>query len=136
MPNVAGMLCLSSRGRKKRCFRVGKPRRQPIRRRSRPGGPGDRTVMLASSLGHALTRIDLECESPEAEQELSALLGELVPVVPTYMANRGKHRLFRWAAGLPDKACFHHGHIEIRVGNGGLGTQSVAPPSIHPKGLV
>jgi hypothetical protein len=80
----------------------------------------------------------VECDSPEAERELAALLGESYPVVPTFTGKRGHHRLFLHTADLPcpDKAVFHFRGIEFRTGNGGKGAQSVFPPSVHPDGPV
>jgi hypothetical protein len=82
--------------------------------------------------------IDVECDSPEAEQALAGLLTDDYPVVPTFRGKRGDHRLFVWAADLPcpDKAVFKFRGVEFRTGNGGKGAQSVFPPSVHPDGGV
>ena len=78
--------------------------------------------------------IDLECDTDEAETEYQALWGGNPPHVPTFKGKRGKHRLFRWREGFPNKAVFHAGAIEVRLGNDDKGAQSVFPPSIHPDG--
>jgi putative DNA primase/helicase len=93
---------------------------------------------LGVQLGPRSGIIDVECDSPEAERALSALLGEDYPVVPTFAAKRGKHRLFLWTPDLPhpDKAVFWFRGVEFRTGNGGRGAQSVFPPSVHPDGPV
>ena len=80
--------------------------------------------------------IDIECDSDEAEEEYDALWDGKPPVVPSYRGRRGRHYLFRWRPGFPDKAAFHCGAIEVRTGNGGKGAQSVFPPSVHPSGAV
>ncbi len=72
--------------------------------------------------------IDIECDSPEAEAELAPLLDGVNP--PTFRGARGLHRLFRWQEGLPDKAAYHVGAIEVRTGNA-KAAQSVFPPSVH-----
>ena len=82
--------------------------------------------------------IDIECDSREAERDLAALFDNDFPVVPTFQAGRGKHRIFRWSDDLPekDKGVFWHGDskIEFRTGNGAKGAQSVFPPSMHASG--
>lgn len=85
-------------------------------------------------LGEKSGVIDVECDSEEAEKELTVLFGGEFPVAPTFSASRGKHRLFAWSPGLPepDKAVFKWGGIEFRTGGGARGAQSVFPPSIHP----
>jgi hypothetical protein len=82
--------------------------------------------------------LDVECDSPEAERELGALLGQSAPVVPTLRGKRGPHRLFSYTPDLPcpDKAAFHFRGIEFRTGNGGKGAPSLFPPSVHPDGPV
>ena len=80
--------------------------------------------------------VDLECDSPEAEQDFLKLFDGSPPVCPTFQANRGKHRLFRFSDQLPGKAVVHFGALEVRTGNGGLGAQSVFPPSRHASGKV
>lgn len=87
-------------------------------------------------MGPTSNLIDLECDSPEAEQDLLRTFGDSAPVTPTFQGSRGKHRLFRWRAGLPAVACCHFGKVECRLGNGDRGAQSVFPPSIHPTGEV
>lgn len=88
-------------------------------------------------LGEASGIIDIECDSPEAEEMLLRLFDGDPPVTPTFSAKRGKHRLFRWRLDLPaqDKAVFKFGALEFRTGNGDKGAQSVFPPSIHPSGV-
>jgi hypothetical protein len=99
--------------------------------------PGSRHN-LGVQLGPRSGLLDVECDSASAEQALGVLLGEAVPVVPTYQARRGRHRLFCWSPDLPcpDKASFHYHEIEFRTGNGGKGAQSLFPPSVHPDGPV
>jgi hypothetical protein len=78
--------------------------------------------------------IDVECDSGDAERELAGLLGDAAASCPQFRGKRGLHRLFAWTAGLPEKATFHWRGVEFRVGGGGMGAQSVFPPSTHPDG--
>jgi hypothetical protein len=82
--------------------------------------------------------IDVECDSPAAERAMADLLGDDYPVVPTFAARRGRHRLFRHTPDLPrpDKSVFKYRGVEFRTGNGGKGAQSLFPPSVHPDGPV
>lgn len=75
--------------------------------------------------------IDLDADSPEAEQAIQRLFGGNVPQTPTYRSARGLHRLFEWRDGwgsLASKAKVMAGPIEIR-GIGERAAQSVFPPS-------
>ncbi len=96
--------------------------------------PGDN---VGVRLGEASGVIDVECDSAEAEKMLLDLFNGDPPVTPTWIAKRGKHRLFRWRADLPhpENAVFKFGPLEFRTGNGDKGAQSVFPPSIHPSGM-
>jgi len=80
--------------------------------------------------------IDIECDSPEAEESYQALWDGAPPAVPTYRGRRGRHYLYHWRDGFPAKAAYHVGPLEVRTGNGDKGAQSVFPPSIHPTGAV
>jgi hypothetical protein len=75
--------------------------------------------------------IDLDADSPEAEQAIQRLFGGNIPQTPTYRSARGLHRLFEWRDGwgsLASKAKAMAGPIEIR-GIGERAAQSVFPPS-------
>jgi hypothetical protein len=75
--------------------------------------------------------IDLDADSPEAEQAIQQVFGGQVPQTPTYRSARGLHRLFEWRDGwgsLASKAKVMAGPIEIR-GIGERAAQSVFPPS-------
>jgi hypothetical protein len=99
--------------------------------------PGSR-LNLGVQLGPKSGIIDVECDSPAAERALAELLKDDYPVVPTFKAVRGNHRLFRWTPDLPfpRKAVFKFKGIEFRTGSGGNGAQSLFPPSVHPDGAV
>jgi len=78
--------------------------------------------------------IDIECDSAEAEEDYLKLWKGEPPVCPTFAGARGKHRLFQSHEDLPPVAVLHIGRIEVRIGGGDKGAQSVFPPSIHPSG--
>ena len=80
--------------------------------------------------------IDIECDSPEAEDAYQSLWDGKPPTVPTYRGRRGRHYLYNWREGFPAKAAYHVGPLEVRTGNGDKGAQSVFPPSVHPTGAV
>ena len=76
--------------------------------------------------------IDIECDTPEAEENLQNLFGGDIPPTPTFQSARGKHRLFRRPADIPQKAVIELDSIEFKIGNG-KGACSVIPPSKHDK---
>lgn len=79
-------------------------------------------------LGQKSGIVDIECDSDEAEETLLELLVGEIPNTPTFASARGRHYIFRWRAGLPDKAVFKLQGLEFRIGNAGA-AQSVFPPS-------
>src|SRR4051812_30298865 len=48
--------------------------------------------------------IDVEGDTPEAEEALMRLFGGNVPPGPTWTSKRGRHRLFVRPEGLPERA--------------------------------
>ncbi len=76
--------------------------------------------------------IDIECDSPEAEDALQEMFGGEILPTPTWQSDRGKHRLFRRPADIPKKAVIELDGIEFKVGNG-KGACAVVPPSKHDK---
>jgi len=79
-------------------------------------------------LGKKSGIVDIECDSDEAEDTLLELLNGEFPKTPTFQSTRGKHYLFKWRDGLPEKAVFKINGLEFRTGNGAA-AQSVFPPS-------
>jgi hypothetical protein len=76
--------------------------------------------------------VDIECDSPESPTDLAELFtGCEMPRTPTYSSKRGAHRLFAWDERLAviGKAVAHYKTVEIRLGTGGKGAQSLLPPS-------
>jgi hypothetical protein len=91
-----------------------------------------RPVNVGLWLGSQSGVIDVECDSPEAE-ESSRLFGLDKIDTPTYRSSRGQHRLFRYEDGLPQAAVVKVKGIEVRLG--GNAAQSVLPPSWHRSGV-
>lgn len=83
---------------------------------------------LGVSLGPQSGIVDIECDSEEAEETLLILLNGELPNTPTFQSVRGKHFLFKWRDGLPNKAVFKLEGLEFRIG-GNSAAQSVFPPS-------
>lgn len=92
------------------------------------------TANLGVQLGSKSGIVDIECDSAGAEQDYLKLWKGDPPVTPTFSGARGKHRLFQSRDDLPATAVLHIGRIEVRLGGGEKGAQSVFPPSIHPSG--
>lgn len=82
--------------------------------------------------------VDIECDSPRAEEELLKLLGTDEISTPTFQSQRGKHRLFRWSPEwrqFSTKNVFKVNEIEFRTGVK-EGCQSVFPPFGGRKWLI
>lgn len=88
------------------------------------------------AMGPSSGIVDLECDSPAAEELLRELFGGGAIATPTFASTRGVHRLFRWSAELPggERATWRLGEIDFKVGGGAKGSQSVFPPSLHASG--
>jgi len=80
-------------------------------------------------LGERSGVVDVECDSPEAADELLAIFEGVAPKTPTYRSARGIHCLFAWSSRLPATAKRMAGKIEVRIGGGERAAQSVLPPS-------
>jgi hypothetical protein len=90
-------------------------------------------------LGKPSNLIDVECDTTEQEAALQELLDECnmpeCQVPPSYCSNRGPHRLFEYAEGLPQAVITIRG-VAFRCGGAGKGAQSVLPPSRHQSGAT
>lgn len=53
---------------------------------------------------------------------------------PTFTSRRSTHRLVKWDSRLPQQAVFKIHGLEVRIGGGSRGAQSIAPPSAHASG--
>ena len=72
--------------------------------------------------------IDIECDSPEAEEVYKRLFGDIR--TPGWKSKRGSHHLFAWNERLrPLAGVLKHQGLEFRLGTGDA-HQSVIPPSV------
>ena len=76
--------------------------------------------------------IDLECDGPDGDKELLDLFDGDFPVTPLWHSARGPHRLFTWHDDLAQigKSSITLGSLEVRLGAGDRGAQSLLPPSL------
>ena len=94
----------------------------------------DERMNIGLLLGQASGVIDVEVDTPEAEETLRRFgLDRLA--TPTYRASRGCHRLFKFTSDLPDVAVVKVDNLEVRIGGGGRSAQSVMPCSWHRTGI-
>ncbi len=77
--------------------------------------------------------IDIEFDSAEGKAFADKHLASIV--TPSFKSSKSVHRLFRWSSDLPDQAVVNIGGLEIRIGGGKKGAQSVFPPSRHHTGV-
>jgi len=81
-------------------------------------------------LGQRSNLIDFDCDSPEAEETLMNLFDGNIPLTPSFRSARGRHVLFRWTDKIPQgKIKIVIDGLEIRLGNGDKGCQTVFPPA-------
>lgn len=90
-------------------------------------------VVLGPSVKGSKAVADIESDDEEGEATARELL-EGIPT-PTWISGRGKHRLFQLPTTLPTTAVTKTRGLEIRLGGGGNGAQSIVPPSPHHSGL-
>ena len=93
----------------------------------------DERVNIGVRLGATSGVIDVEFDSHEAEQVLKRFGLDRIDT-PAYSSGRGVHRLFRFESWLPDAGVVKVDGLEVRIGGGEKGSQSVIPPSWHWSG--
>lgn len=86
---------------------------------------------IGVQLGERSNLIDFDCDSQEAEDTFFRLFAGTSILKPvSFKSKRGRHFLFRWTHKLPQGAIkIVVDGLEIRLGNGDKGCQSVFPPS-------
>jgi hypothetical protein len=90
---------------------------------------------IGVQLGPKSGIIDIEWDDDEAKRAAESM-GITLIETPTYVSGRSEHRLFQWDDRFDqlEKAVVHPFGIEVRLGIGEKGAQSVVPPSWHWKG--
>ena len=75
--------------------------------------------------------VDVECDEQGSEDDLKELFGGKIPKTPCWKSRRGKHYLLEYDLRLEviGKAVVHYKKVEVRLGCGKKGTQSLLPPS-------
>jgi putative DNA primase/helicase len=89
---------------------------------------------IGVKLGEESDVVDVEFDDAEGEETAQRLLSGIK--TPTFKSKRSTHRLFRFPAQLIEmKAVLKVDGLEIRLGAGNKGAQSVLPPSLHKSGI-
>ncbi len=78
--------------------------------------------------------IDIEYDDEQGKAIAEKLMGECY--TPTFSSGRSVHRIFKYDSDLPDKAMEKISGLEVRIGGGGNGAQSVFPASQHASGKL
>jgi hypothetical protein len=91
-------------------------------------------VNIGVALGRESGIVDIEWDDAIGK-ETAEKFGLHLIETPTYISHRSEHRLFRFDDRLPEQAVIKVGGLEIRIGGGGKGAQSVFPPSVHASGV-
>lgn len=95
---------------------------------------GSKTRNIGIQLGEKSGIIDLEFDSDQGRQTAERF-GLDKCLTPTYTSKRSTHRLFKWDRRLPQRAVYKLSGLEIRIGGGKKGAQSIVPPSSHSSGV-
>lgn len=90
-------------------------------------------VNVGVRLGATSGIIDVEFDSPDAEAALKRFGLDRIDT-PAYSSGRGVHRIFMHEDWMPDSGVVKVEGIEVRIGGGGMASQSVIPPSWHKTG--
>lgn len=89
---------------------------------------------VSVALGEESNVVDIEWDGPEGK-ETAEKFGVVRAETPTYQSHRSEHRIFRYDPRLPQQAVIKVGGLEVRIGGGSRGAQSVFPPSLHASGV-
>jgi hypothetical protein len=85
-------------------------------------------------LGEKSGVIDVEWDTDEGK-ETAVRYGLTSIDTPTYTSSRSEHRLFLYDRRMPQQGVYKIGGLEVRIGGGDRGAQSVFPPSQHVSGV-
>jgi hypothetical protein len=94
---------------------------------------GSKNYNVGVQLGEKSGIIDIEFDT-EQGRKTAERFGIDKAYTPTFTSKRSTHRLFKWDRRLPQKAVHKLSGLEIRIGGGARGAQSIMPPSAHASG--
>lgn len=96
---------------------------------------GSKPRNVGVQLGPKSGIVDIEYDTEEGERTAERY-GLHKSQTPTFTSKRSTHRLFKWSDKLPHQAVFKFKGLEIRIGGGNRGSQSIFPPSAHHLGAT
>jgi len=88
---------------------------------------------IGVQLGEKSGIIDIEYDTDQG-RKTAERFGLEKAYTPTFTSKRSTHRLFKWDRRLPQQAVYKMAGLEIRIGGGKRGAQSIMPPSSHASG--
>lgn len=89
---------------------------------------------IGVALGKESGVIDIEWDDAAGKATAEKFGLHLIDT-PTYQSHRSEHRIFLFDDRLPPQAVIKVGGLEVRIGGGKKGAQSVFPPSLHASGV-
>jgi len=95
---------------------------------------GTKNYNIGVQLGERSGIIDIEFDS-EQGRKTAERFGLDKAYTPTFTSKRSTHRLFKWDRRLPQQAVYKLAGLELRIGGGKKGAQSIMPPSSHSSGV-
>lgn len=94
---------------------------------------GSKPRNVGVALGEKSGIVDIEYDDEEGRVTAQKLgLDRLY--TPTYTSKRSTHRIVKWDSKMPAQAVIKIMGLEIRIGGGSRGAQSIMPPSMHCSG--
>lgn len=94
---------------------------------------GVKNYNIGVQLGEKSGIIDIEFDTDQG-RKTAERFGLDKAYTPTFTSKRSTHRLFKWDRRLPAQAVYKLAGLEIRIGGGKRGAQSIMPPSAHASG--
>jgi hypothetical protein len=94
---------------------------------------GVKNYNIGVQLGEKSGIIDIEFDTDQG-RKTAERFGIDKAYTPTFTSKRSTHRLFKWDRRLPQQAVYKLAGLEIRIGGGKRGAQSIFPPSSHSSG--
>ncbi len=95
---------------------------------------GSKNRNIGVQLGEKSGIIDIEYDTDQGRMTAERFGLDKV-LTPTFTSKRSTHRLFKWDRRLPQQAVYKLSGLEIRIGGGKKGAQSIMPPSSHSSGV-